>query len=461
MTKMQKKLLRQTLGPSVRRMSHSLGSMAIGGATAAGGPIGGMIATQVNRAVQKKVNKLTGSGAYMAGRGTYMVGRGDYGGAFGGNALNPEVKNSLFVDSEKMNHTPQFKTSNDETGTIVIRRREYVAPILSTGSAAFSNQSFQINPGLASIFEWLAQIGANYSEYEFGQLVFIYKPTVSALSVSTVGSLGTLILATNPNAGESKYATFDAMINAHAAVSGNISQCIACGVECDPSKNNASELYIRTGTVPSGQDIKTYDHGLFQLAFFGIPTAYTAGTQLGLLFVEYTVKLRKPRMWSGLGNTILSDLFYSGGNRSNGLPLGNAPLTSTRSNLGGTITKLTESVYTFPDNFNGSVRVDSWATATTALTMVSGNITAAGNIVSFNGSVAGAGTNSVAVASAPGGPNQWVMNTKWYQVTPAATTGENTLTINVGTSTGTITMGFQVSLVNPLLTDFTSNNTTV
>jgi len=56
--------------------------------------------------------------------------------------------------------------------------------------------------------------------------------------------------------------------------------------------------------------LKQYDHGLFQLASSGLPDEY-ANQSIGELWVTYTVVLRKPKFFTGLGLGISRDLFYS------------------------------------------------------------------------------------------------------------------------------------------------------
>ena len=64
-----------------------------------------------------------------------------------------------------------------------------------------------------------------------------------------------------------------------------------------PKQNVLSELYIRPGAVPAGQDVKTYDFGDFQIASQGIPLGSAgAAVNLGELWVSYQIALIKPRI---------------------------------------------------------------------------------------------------------------------------------------------------------------------
>jgi len=406
----------------------------------------------VQSAVDKQVNKLavrTGAGGYSTGR----TGSGMYGtsSAMGGHRSN------ALVGGDSHGRVPTTNGQRDENGTIMIKRTEFISPINAKGSQKYSVSTFSINPGLSSIFNWLSQIAQNYSEYQLLQLLYRYKPVVSAMSVSSVGSLGTIVMAHNPNAGEAGYTTFDQIINVNTSVEGNIAQEITCGVECDPRKSNYDDLYIRTGSVPSGQDVKTYDHGKLNIALFGVPTDYTAGTQIGLLFVEYSVVLRKPRLWSAIGNSINTDVFCSGGGETLALPFGTIIEKNKNNTLGGTMTKVTVSDYIFPDNFEGTVQVEWYFYASTAGVnpLQTDDVTASGNVLKFSAGMS-TGCQSTAFDVSVGTETRAVF-TGYYTVTSSSTANGNTL--NFAASTGAIDFQSTLSVrqINPLVYDIATN----
>lgn len=83
------------------------------------------------------------------------------------------------------------------------------------------------------------------------------------------------------------------------------------GVECDPDKSAMSpSLFVRANPVVINQDLKTYDKGLFQIAIANCPVAYN-GFPVGELWVDYTVTLRKPKLFVTRGLEIDRDAFYS------------------------------------------------------------------------------------------------------------------------------------------------------
>jgi hypothetical protein len=302
----------------------------------------------VGSAVDRKIKRA------LAGRGSYMIGRGSYD--------IPTPSGSVYNDTfSHISRKFDVSSMGGDNSMIVICGREFVSKVTSDGTAEFSNNSFQVNPGLKSFFPWLAQIGANFSEYHMGQLVVEYSPLVSKMSVSSVGSLGNVIMGANYNAGAPAYGSFAEIASADHTVTGTIADTMFFGLECDPRANaNDSNLYVRTGNVPSGQDIKTYDMAKFQLALDGVPTEYSAGTALGNLWVNYTIGLSK-RVYTQ-GGTIATDTFSGGGSLNAQHPLGTAPTKHGDNSLGGYLTKNTTDIpptqaYVFPDDYAGTVQV--------------------------------------------------------------------------------------------------------
>jgi len=370
------------------------------------------------REVKFAGNDLAGRGAYMAGRGAYMAGRGSY------DDLNPDMPgmhNNLYAGGSAKKHDPQMNGKRMENGSVVFTKKEYVTSINSTGSADFSVQSFQVNPGLSAVFPFLAQLADNFTEYEALQMRFIYEPVVSPMSASSVGSLGTIIMASDANAAYPTFATFKEMAEYSGANRGRISDCFNLLIECAPAQNsNHSRLYVRTGALGPNLDIKTYDLAKFQIGLHGIPTAYPAGLQLGLLWVEYSIVLRKPRLFTGAGRSIFTDMFWSrpGTGVTTTLPLGTTPYKSASNTLGGTVTKSGSTVYTFPDDFSGCVLVKCSATDTTGGTSVL-NLGSSGNITPYYALVS-SGASAYDVRSA--GSSISEVATKCYTI-EAATVG--------------------------------------
>lgn len=389
----------------------------------------------VNDTIDKKMNKVKGRGFYGSGRGFYR-GRGAY---------EEVIANQLVAGT---NVRPATLTSaGDETGEIVISKREYLTDIFSTGSTAFYLESFGVNPGLSGVFPFLSQIATNYTNYEFIQLLFEYVPVVS--QSSTTGAMGTIILACNGNAAASAFASKVEMNEYDGSISGRVCDKMVLGVECDPRKLGLQPtLYVRAGAVQSGQDIKTYDLGLFQIGLSGVSTAaFPAGTQLGEVWVHYRIKLRKPRLYDALGFNTPRDIFYSSGTGSTAaLPFGTAPSKSINNVIGGRLSKATSTIYTLPDNFTGYIAV--WVYLTGAAITVTGDIiSSTGGVIGVNDLVNnGAPSSSDQVTSTAG-----TSSVKHFFVPLATAPSANTIVLtNISVLTTLNTATLEVSQYNPL-----------
>lgn len=331
-----------------------IGGMMLGGpkGAAIGGSLGGSLG-----------DSLTGRGLYE-GRGSYAV------------------SNSLMSGSSSK--PPMFKSISDETGALVVSHREYIADIFGNETTeSFKNRSYSINPGLERTFPWLSQIAQNYEEYEMVQCVFEFRSTV-AVDVSSNGQVGTIVMVTNYNAGNRSFTDKNTMMQYDGAMSCKTTQSMIHGVECDPSKiSGPAGNYIRANPVVSGQDVKTYDHGLFQLASIGLPDAY-ANDNIGELWISYTVKLRKPRLFSGKGLNVSRDQYLcTGPTGATNIFANMTPILGTAvSNNIGTIVNFvsakpgdtTISLYdlVFPASYSGNLEIKVIANGSLSMSSNSG-----------------------------------------------------------------------------------------
>ena len=195
----------------------------------------------------------------------------------------------------------QFSQIADETGAIIVQQREYIGDIFGNQrSTSFTNNSLALNPGLENTFPWLSQIAMNFEEYEFKQLMFEMKTTVADVS-STNGQVGTFVAATNYNPDSDPFQDKQTMMQYAHAQSAKSTEGLLHFIECDPRKNSGTaDKFVRARPVVLGEDLKSYDHGLFQYAVVGTP-ASMANQPMGELWVNYTVMLRKPKFFTGKG----------------------------------------------------------------------------------------------------------------------------------------------------------------
>ena len=206
-----------------------------------------------------------------------------------------------------------FSHSGDETGAVTITHKEYLTDLYGpTVGTAFQVQGISLNPALQSSFPFLSQIAMNYEEYEFIQLIFEYRSTTTDIGSSTSGQCGTVIMATNYNSASPLFTDKGSMMEYAHAHSCKSTEHMVHGVECDPKKSASisNVLYTRSNPVVSGQDLKTYDLGLFQVGLANLPSGY-ANQAIGELWVSYKVLLRKPKLFSSRGLDIDLDAFYN------------------------------------------------------------------------------------------------------------------------------------------------------
>lgn len=337
----------------------------------------------------------------------------------------------------------KIASRNDETGNIVISKREYLFDVFSpTTPATFNINKFQANPGLGGLGPFIGQIAGNYDKYRYRRLVLSFNPVVT--DSSSTGQMGTVLMAFHPNAGAQVFQTKQQMAEYDGGISGKVCESIVLGAECDSRKAASNWLFVRTGSVPSGEDIKTYDSGAFMIATSGISaTSFPAGTQLGEVWIDYEVELSSPKLWDAMGFSNLCDNFVSTGvGATIARPLGSAPRKSANNSLGGTLNKVDNNYYILPDNFQGWIRVTFEAEGTGFTGNVGvatqGNITAVLDFASTgaNGGFlrASSATASVLVAD--------------YKVDFATTAGGNFLVLSIGNFTTVTCSNLRVDMYN-------------
>ena len=329
-----------------------------------------------NRFITKGVPRLLGAAQQATNFGGQFAGRGAYSDA-------THVNNLMMDGGSSTSSVPVFTNTGDETGTVVITHREYVsdiyAPGVANGNAVnFENRPFALNPALQSSFPFLSQIAQNYDEYEFVQLVYSYRSTTTDNGTTSTGQCGTVIMCTNYNASASPFSDKQTMVEYAHAHSCKLTEHMIHGVECDPSKSALStQLYTRSNPVVTSQDLKTYDKGVFQIAIANCPATFN-GFPVGELWVDYTVALRKPKLFVSRGLEIDRDQFYcsTGTDSSIGITRSASALTSVnwfgtkdswlqgqQNNIGCAIEPLPVGVntqgirITFPASYSGPLKI--------------------------------------------------------------------------------------------------------
>ena len=264
------------------------------GFSAAGSALGSAIGGGPGAAVGGVLGGLLNKAMYA------LTGFGDY-----------TVRSNVLLES---NDPPAvINRSNKE---FVMRHREYITDIYSAGGTAntpsiFNNQTFPVNPGQSNTFPWLSSIAGKFEQYRLEGMLFEYKSLYSDAVVTQNGSIGSIILATEYNAGASMFVSKQQMENYQFAQSCKPSHNVLHPIECARSQTVLPELYVRPSTVPVGEDVKTYDFGDFQIASVGIPLgAAGAPVALGELWCSYQIALLKPKIPS-IGPASYVDSGYS------------------------------------------------------------------------------------------------------------------------------------------------------
>lgn len=248
----------------------------------------------------KKAGKLLGEalggsrltrklGGVAGARLARLMGHGDYVETNMGDTAtvpNPVKVNSL------MSGSPQMGTF-DNHGSVRIQHREFISDIISGTSNVFTNSSYIVNPGLSSVFPFLAQIASNYEMYRFHGLTFEF---VSATSPFGATSLGVWVMAMEYNAAAAAFTAKPQMENSDYAMSSRLDSHGMYGVECKALTSAQVYYYVRSPVNPvgpTGTPVNLVDFGLFQFA--QVP-GIAAGSNMGELWVTYDVELIRPRL---------------------------------------------------------------------------------------------------------------------------------------------------------------------
>lgn len=309
-------------GPSTaQKVAKGIGQAAIGVGKMIPGPIGG---------IASMIGKITGLGDYKVKYNSIME------------QVNPEAVTQPGV-------VPRVANSGSGR-TVRIQHREYIQDVNS--SINFANLSLQINPANELCFPWLSTMAQNFAEYRFHGLIFEFVSLSADALNSTNTALGCVVMTTNYNSAEPLFTSKSQAENAEFTVSSKPSCNLIHGIECDPSITvNQGHLYVSpnfNGTVPTGEDIKTYNLGNFQF----ITQGSQAVADIGELWVSYDIELIKPIIspnWA-LGRV---DHWQLTNITATGSQLLGTTRTPKANGIGGVITTSTspqQSVYTFPTN---------------------------------------------------------------------------------------------------------------
>jgi len=245
-------------------------------------------------------------------------------------------------------------------GGITVRFQEYlgdvVTPVQVGNSSPFDIKTFLINPANSQTFPWLSQLAANFEQYEIEGMLFGFRTTAADMVTNTTNNLqlGTVIMATQYDVADALFGSKAEMLNYEFSSSVKPSEGAVHMIECDPRQTAVNILYTSPGAVPTGTDPRLYHLGRFAIATQGFQGS---GVTIGELHITYQVRLLKPKLWSGLGETIpmwraLTDPFVQGAGFT---PLGDVRTVQTyaQSTLNMSLTPDADgeiAILTFPTN---------------------------------------------------------------------------------------------------------------
>lgn len=233
------------------------------------------------------------------------------------------------------------------TKTVPVKHSEYLGEI--QGSVGFNVHQYPINPGLALSFPWLSNIAAQYEEYRVKRLNYRFE---TEAPTSTKGSV---VLVTDVDALDSAFQSKQQAMDYRGASRTAPWQRVVHNAQA-AARSPYGARFVRSGTVPTGGDLKTYDAGLFQLITQGM--ADTA--IIGELYVDYEFEFISPKVNNVIGQNLLGADIRGGGTINVANPLGSAPTQVDGSNI--TVNVNGQSLTL--ENFSGRVFVLYSATGT-------------------------------------------------------------------------------------------------
>lgn len=178
------------------------------------------------------------------------------------------------------------------TASVMVVQDEMITTVNSPSvSNNFQTQRFSINPGLAETFPWLSQMTSAYLKYKIHKLEFYFLPDVSAYAAE--GVRGKIMLSINYDA-SGAYPATPQMVDAtdpHVSAMAK-EKCSLVGMPTRLNGDKEGNKFIRTGAVPAGNDIKTFDAGNLFFSAYGFANA---NVLLGELHVSYQIELLIPK----------------------------------------------------------------------------------------------------------------------------------------------------------------------
>lgn len=246
----------------------------------------------------------------IVGYGGYFADAGSALGAWGGRALGGmadtvfglgdyNVKaNSLWNQDSILTGLGPPKVVNTHKGeAVIINHREYLqeltsgAFVPSTTSTAFKLESFNLNPGNSTLFPWLAQIAANFQEYEIRGMLVELK--TEAADFSATFNIGSMFMSADYNVLADDPVNKREVENMEYSSSCKPSNSLIMPIECHPALDSNTHLYIAVNGDYKGGDKRLYDLCRIHIGTEGLPAQ---NVKIAEIWVTFEVALFKPKL---------------------------------------------------------------------------------------------------------------------------------------------------------------------
>lgn len=213
------------------------------------------------------------------------------------------------VVSQSLKGNASIPSMHAEGQSVIVRHKEFVTEVRGYNTFKVRG-SYDINPGRAETFPWLAGVAARFQEYKIRGLVWHYVPTSGTAVSGTNPALGTVMLQTSYRSNDDPPAHKMEVLNEYWSSEAVPSEAFCHPIECDPKENPFNIQYVRTGSVPEGDSKLLYDLGTTHLCVSG---QQTNDMVLGDLWCTYEIELKKPIVSSNVTSVARSAaLAYTG-----------------------------------------------------------------------------------------------------------------------------------------------------
>lgn len=173
--------------------------------------------------------------------------------------------NSLVQSAKAAGSIPSMHKTGQ---SIIVRHREYISEIRGAVNFTIRNQVY-INPGLSTSFPWLAGLATQFSEYRIRGMVFHYIPSSGQAVSSTNAAIGTVMIQTSYRASEPLPLNKQELLNEYWSNEARASEEFCHPIECNPKENPFNVQYVRTGFLPTSENLLMYDLGRTTVAVSG------------------------------------------------------------------------------------------------------------------------------------------------------------------------------------------------